>query len=183
MLQRLGFETTIGLDANRRAMEQAIEDFAGKVEGADVALFYYAGHALQYQGLNYLMATDATLQNAAGLRRLTKLNDIVSDVRRARALRIMILDACRDNPLADVLEPTPSDPARGASRGVGLAKLARSAGAADVGAGAAARSGDIIVYAAEAGRTASDGAGRNSPFSSAFIRFAEAEGQEVVALL
>jgi hypothetical protein len=49
------------------------------------------------------MPTDANLQNAAGLRRLTKLNDIVADVKRAKALRIMIIDACRDNPLADRL--------------------------------------------------------------------------------
>jgi uncharacterized caspase-like protein len=103
-LQRLGFETTLGLDTDRTAMESAVEAFAAKVEGADVALFYYAGHAMQHQGVNYLMPTDANLQNAAGLRRLVKLNDIVSDLKRAKALRIMIIDACRDNPLAQRLD-------------------------------------------------------------------------------
>src|ERR1043166_2187187 len=128
-LKRLGFQTTVGLDADRAAMEKAIEAFATAVEGADVALFYYAGHGMQHQGVNYLMPTDANLQNAAGLRRLTKLNDVVADVKRARTLRIMILDACRDNPLVDVLESSPSvaTSSRG-TRSVGLAQLSRTAG-------------------------------------------------------
>jgi uncharacterized caspase-like protein len=183
-LKRLGFQTTVGLDADRAAMEKAIEAFATAVEGADVALFYYAGHGMQHQGVNYLMPTDANLQNAAGLRRLTKLNDVVADVKRARTLRIMILDACRDNPLVDVLESSPSAVASRGTRSVGLAKLSRTAGSGDPGAAAEpSRGGDIIVYAAESGHTAADGVGRNSPFSAAFVRNVETEGQEVVALV
>ncbi len=182
-LKRLGFQTTVGLDADRAAMEKAIEAFATAVEGADVALFYYAGHGMQHQGVNYLMPTDANLQNAAGLRRLTKLNDVVADVKRARTLRIMILDACRDNPLVDVLENSPSAVASRGTRSVGLAKLSRTAGSGDPGAAAPSRGGDIIVYAAESGHTAADGVGRNSPFSAAFVRNVETEGQEVVALV
>jgi hypothetical protein len=180
-LQRLGFETSLGLDADRAAMEMAIEDFASKAEGSDVALFYYAGHALQHQAVNYLMPIDANLQNAAGLRRLTKLNDIVSDVKRAKTLRILIVDACRDNPLAERLQDA-TGPANG-TRSVGLAKLSRGFNQADASDGSAIRGGDIIVYAAEAGRTASDGTGRNSPFSAAFLRHMETEGQEIVALM
>ena len=183
-LKRLGFETTVGLDADRAAMEKALEAFATAVEGADVAVFYYAGHGMQHQGVNYLMPVDANLQSAAGLRRLTKLNDIVADVKRARTLRIMILDACRDNPLLDVLEGAPAPAASRSARGVGLAKLStRTAGGSDPAAAAPANGGDIIIYAAEAGRTAADGTGRNSPFSSAFVRNVETEGQEVVALV
>jgi uncharacterized caspase-like protein len=183
-LKRLGFETTVGLDADRAAMEKALEAFATAVEGADVAVFYYAGHGMQHQGVNYLMPVDANLQSAAGLRRLTKFNDIVADVKRARTLRIMILDACRDNPLLDVLEGAPAPAASRSARGVGLAKLStRTAGGSDPAAAAPANGGDIIIYAAEAGRTAADGTGRNSPFSSAFVRNVETEGQEVVALV
>src|SRR5436190_2806883 len=183
-LKRLGFETTVGLDADRAAMEKALEAFATAVEGADVAVFYYAGHGMQHQGVNYLMPVDANLQSAAGLRRLTKLNDIVADVKRARTLRIMILDACRDNPLVDVLDNAPAAVASRGTRSVGLAKLStRTAGGGDAGTAAPARGGDIIVYAAEAGQTAADGAGRNSPFSAAFVRNVETEGQEVVALV
>lgn len=182
-LKRLGFETVLSLDADRDAMGKALEEFAGKVEGADVALFYYAGHAMQHQGVNYLMPTDANLTSAAGLRRMTKLNDIVSDVRRAKALRIMVIDACRDNPLTEKLEATQTA-AAGATRSAGLAKISRTmAKSATASAEPLNRGGDIIVYAAEAGRTAADGAGRNSPFSGAFVKYVETEGQEVVSLM
>jgi uncharacterized caspase-like protein/tetratricopeptide (TPR) repeat protein len=184
-LKRLGFDTTVSLDADRAAMQAAIDDFSAKVEGADVALFYYAGHAMQHQGINYLMPVDANLTNAAGLRRMTKLNDIVSDVKRAKALRIMVIDACRDNPLTEKLEGTQVAAAGGASRSAGLAKISSRtmARAKASAAEPVTRGGDIIVYAAEAGRTAADGAGRNSPFSGAFVKYVETEGQEVVALM
>ena len=114
---------------------------------------------------------------------MIKLNDIVSDVRRAKALRVMILDACRDNPLADKLDG-PQVAQAGATRSAGLAKLSRTmAKTAPASAEPVSRGGDIIVYAAEAGHTAADGAGRNSPFSAAFIKYVETEGQEVVALM
>ena len=180
-LTRLGFDTTVALDADRLSMEQAIERFAIKVEGADVALFYYAGHGMQHHGLNYLMPIDANLQSSAGLRRLIRLNEIVADVNRAKTLRILILDACRDNPLVDVVESAASGRSAQATRGVGLAKLSRTAAGASVDAAPPVRGGDIIVYAAEAGRTAADGVGRNSPFSAAFVRHVETEGQEIVA--
>ena len=180
-LKRLGFETTVSLDADRAAMQAAIDEFSGKVEGADVALFYYAGHAMQHQGVNYLMPVDANLTSAAGLRRMTRLNDIVSDVKRAKALRIMVIDACRDNPLTEKLD---GPQVAGASRSAGLAKISRTmAKTAAVSAEPASRGGDIIVYAAESGRTAADGVGRNSPFSAAFVKYVETEGQEVVSLM
>lgn len=184
-LKRLGFETTVSLDADRNAMQAAIDDFSGKVEGADVALFYYAGHAMQHQGVNYLIPVDGNLSNAAGLRRMTRLNDIVSDVKRAKSLRIMILDACRDNPLADKLDTGTQIAQAGATRSAGLAKLSRTmAKTAPAEASEPTnKGGDIIVYAAEAGRTAADGVGRNSPFSAAFVKYVETEGQEVVSLM
>ena len=182
-LTRLGFETTVSLDADRAAMQAAIDEFSAKVEGADVALFYYAGHAMQHQGVNYLMPVDANLSNAAGLRRMTRLSDIVADVKRAKALRIMVLDACRDNPLTEKLDG-PQVAAAGATRSAGLAKISRTmAKTAPASAEPLNRGGDIIVYAAEAGRTAADGVGRNSPFSAAFVKYVETEGQEVVSLM
>ena len=182
-LQRLGFDTTVGLDADRAQMEKAIEEFAIKVEGADVAVFYYAGHGMQYRGVNYLLPTDVDLQNAAGLRRLTKLNDVVADVKKAKALRILVLDACRDNPLADILEQQSSGQSVVATRSVGLAKLTRTVQQTETPTAETTRGGDIVIYAAEAGRTASDGTGRNSPFTSALLRNIETEGQEVVGLI
>ena len=165
-------------------MEKAIEAFATAVEDADVAVFYYAGHGMQHQGVNYLMPVDANLQSAAGLRRLTKLNDIVADVKRARTLRIMILDACRDNPLLDVLEDAPAAAASRSARSVGLAKLStRTAGGGDPAAAAPAGAATSSSTPPRPGSTAADGRGRNSPFSAAFVRNVETEGQEVVALV
>jgi hypothetical protein len=183
----LGFEVILALDADRATMEKAVEDFAAKTETADVALFYYAGHGLQNQGANFLVPVDASLQSAAGIRRLTRLDDILSDVRKARALRIVILDACRDNPMSEVLTGQ-AGAATGSSavatRSIGLAKVKRTL---DPGGGAsvreAQRAGDIVVYAAEVGRTASDGQDRNSPFTAALLRNIETEGQEIVALM
>ena len=183
-LQRLGFDTTVGLDSDRAQMEQAIEEFSSKIEGADVALFYYAGHGMQHQGVNYLVPTDAELKNEASLRRLIKLNDVVADVRRAKALRILVLDACRDNPLAETLDQQAGAMVASRSRSAGLAKLKRTGGQSDtVTADDVSRGGDIVVYAAEAGRTASDGEGRNSPFTTAVLRNIEREGQEIVSLM
>ena len=165
-------------------MQAAIDEFSAKVEGADVALFYYAGHAMQHQGVNYLMPIDANLTSAAGLRRMTKLNDIVSDVKRAKALRIMVIDACRDNPLTDKLDGGTQVAAQAQAAAPDWRRSPapwRAEG--DAKAEPVSRGGDIIVYAAEAGRTAADGTGRNSPFSGAFVKYVETEGQEVVALM
>jgi uncharacterized caspase-like protein len=181
-LKRLGFDTTLSLDADRGAMQAAIDDFSAKVDGADVALFYYAGHAMQHQGVNYLMPIDANLTSAAGLRRMTRLNDIVSDVKRAKALRIMVIDACRDNPLTEKLDGGAQ--VASTSRSAGLAKISRTMARKSLSTPEpVSQGGDIIVYAAEAGRTAADGTGRNSPFSGAFVKYVETEGQEVVALM
>lgn len=182
-LTRLGFDTTTGIDADREQMEQVIDAFAAKIEGADVALFYYAGHGMQYQGINYLIPTDADLSKPAGLRRLTKLNDVVADVKKAKALRILVLDACRDNPLSDILDQQAAAGGAGRGRSIGLAKLARSTQQPGSSSAEASAGGDIVVYAAEAGQTAADGVGRNSPFTAAVLRNIETEGQEIVSLM
>jgi tetratricopeptide (TPR) repeat protein len=115
---------------------------------------------------------------------MTKLTDIISDVRRAKALRILIIDACRDNPMAERLDAPASGATRVASRSAGLAKIStRSMAGTATNDGPQNRGGDIVVYAAEAGRTASDGTGRNSPFSGALLHNIETEGQEIVSLM
>jgi hypothetical protein len=103
-LRRAGFETIVGLDLDRAAMERASIAFARASREADVAMFYYSGHAMQFGGINYLMPTDARLADEADLRLLTKVDDIFSDLQQAKNLRILVLDSCRDNPLADNLK-------------------------------------------------------------------------------
>jgi len=85
-------------------MEDAEIRFARAARTADVAVFYYGGHAIQCAGANYLAPVDIKLTDEADLRRMVKLDELVSDVQQAKNLRILVLDACRDNPLADELK-------------------------------------------------------------------------------
>jgi urea transport system substrate-binding protein len=158
-LERNGFETIVGLDLDRAEMEEKTIGFARAARTADIAIFYYSGHALQYGGINYLAPVDAKLIDEADLRRMARVDDIVADMQQAKNLRILVLDSCRDNPLAEQLKRS-----IGASRAVsiqrGLAKIDSPEGM-------------IVSYATQAGRTASDGTGRNSPYTTAFLKHIE----------
>ena len=76
-LKRTGFETIVGLDLDKNKMEDAAIKFARAARNADVAVFYYSGHALQYAGVNYLIPVDAELADEADLRRATRVDDIL----------------------------------------------------------------------------------------------------------
>ena len=154
-LDRLGFKTIVGLDLDKAGMEDAEIQFARAARDADVAMFYYSGHAIQYAGTNYLLPTDAAIKDSADLRRLVRIDDVVADLQAAKDLRIMVLDSCRDNPLADELKRSLGE--RSASVQRGLARLGNSQGM-------------IVAYSTLAGQTADDGHGRNSPYTAAFLR-------------
>jgi uncharacterized caspase-like protein len=108
-LKRLGFETIVGVDLDKTGMEDATINFSRAARDADVALVYYSGHAMQFGRFNYLMPIDAALHDEADLRRLTRVDEIVADLKQAKNLRILVLDACRDNPLADELSRSMED--------------------------------------------------------------------------
>jgi hypothetical protein len=154
-LKLVGFETIMATDLDRAAMDEAAIRFARAARNADIALLYYSGHALQFGGVNYLAPIDTQLTDVADLRRLVRLDDIVADLRQAKNLRILVLDACRDNPFANELRRS-----LGANRAVplqrGLAKLDNAQGL-------------LVAYATQAGETAEDGDGRNSPYTAAFL--------------
>jgi uncharacterized caspase-like protein len=163
-LQRSGFETIVGLDLDRAGMEEATIKFARAARTADLAVFYYSGHALQFAGVNYLAPVDATLADDTDLRRMTRVDEIVADLQQAKTLRILVLDSCRDNPLAEELKRA-IGPTRALSIQRGLAKIDSPEGM-------------IISYATQAGRTAADGDDRNSPYTAAFLKHIE-EKQEI----
>jgi hypothetical protein len=158
-LTRTGFETIVGVDLDRAGMDRAAVSFTRAARDADVAVFYYSGHALQFAGVNYLMPVDAKLTDEADLRLMSRVDDVVADLQQARNLRILVLDACRDNPFAEALKRSIGR-TRGASLGRGLAKIDSPQGM-------------IVAYATQAGRTAEDGSGRNSPYTSAFLKHIE----------
>lgn len=158
-LKRSGFETISGTDLDKAGMENAAIRFAREARDADVAMFYYSGHAIQFAGVNYLAPVDLKLTDEADLRRMVRLDGIVADVEQAKKLRVVVLDACRDNPLADELKRSV-----GTSRALplqrGLAKID-------------APRGMIVAYSTQAGQTADDGDGRNSPYTMALLRHIE----------
>ena len=158
-LKRTGFETILGIDLDKARMDDAAINFARAARNADVAVFYYSGHAMQYAGVNYLMPVDASLTDEADLRRATRVDDVLDDLKQAKNLRILVLDSCRDNPLADELKRSIGR-TRSGSIARGLAKIDSP-------------DGTIISYSTQSGRTAADGDGRNSPYTSAFLKHIE----------
>jgi len=158
-LKRSGFDVILETNLDQAGMQEAAIRFARGARDADVALFYYSGHALQYAGVNYLVPVDAVLHDEMDLRRMVRADEILSDLQQAKNLRIMVLDACRDNPFAEELKRSIGK-TRGINVGRGLAKMESP-------------EGTIISYATQAGRTADDGDGRNSPYTTAFLKHIE----------
>jgi len=105
-LKRTGFQTIVGIDLDQAGMQDAAIRFARAARTADVAMFYYSSHALQFAGVNYMMPVDAQLRDEADLRRMIGVDEVVADLPQAKNLRILVLDSCRDNPLADELKRT-----------------------------------------------------------------------------
>src|SRR5262245_39773268 len=99
-LKQLGFEVSEGRDLDKATMERTVRNFALSLVGARVALFFYAGHGLQVSGQNYLVPVDAQLTAAAALDfEMVRLDLIQRAMEREVATNIIVLDACRDNPL------------------------------------------------------------------------------------
>ena len=159
-LGRLGFEVTVSQDAGRTALNEALRAFTRRSVGADVALVFYAGHAMEMDGVNYLLPVDAIIERDTDVRYETvTLDDVLASTSGA-GLRVVILDACRNNPLARSMQRTV--PTRSVSNG-SLGDLNE------------ALLGDetLVAYSAAAGTTAADGEGRNSPYTAALLAHLE----------
>src|SRR5437764_3114925 len=133
---------------------RALRDFSDAARDADIAVVYYAGHGMEVDGTNYLIPVDATLETDTDvLDETLSLDRVLVAVEPAKQLRLVILDACRDNPFAKSMKRTIASRAIGR----GLAKVEPSS------------PNTMIAFAAKAGSTASDGDSRNSPFASALV--------------
>jgi tetratricopeptide (TPR) repeat protein len=166
-LTRVGFKVLLKTDLNKPALDQAFADFAHEAVDADAAVFYYSGHALEVGGRNFLMPID--VQQLADEEevpyKMARVEDALQDIRRAKGVKIFVLDACRDNPLAADLKLH----SRTGALTRGLARITNA-------------DGILVAYAIQAGEVAGDGDGRNSPFTSAFLANVEKPGVEVVQL-
>jgi len=153
-----GFEVIKADDLTRDGMRRAVLDFAAKVAEkgvAAVALVYYAGHGLQIDGENFLVPVDAKIARESDVPlQALRLADVMNMLSDAPAkTRIVILDACRNNPFSDIKQVT----------GRGLAIVD-------------APTGSIVSYATAPGMTALDGSGDHSPFTAAFVETAKEPG-------
>jgi hypothetical protein len=167
VLRSLDFDVVLTVDATKRDFDLAMTQFARMATGADAAFFYYAGHALQYQGRNYLMPTDGELEDEVSLRyQMVMVDDVRAAVERADGVKIIILDACRNNPVVDNLRKKMAGMSRNIEATRGLARIDKALGM-------------VVAYSTAADDVAADGAGRNSPFTSALLRRLKEPGLEI----
>ena len=155
-LRRLGFEVTTEFNVDRVELTEALRAFTRRSAGADVSLVFYAGHGIEMDGVNYLVPVDARLERDVDVRfEAVTVDDLLVSTSGA-SLRLVILDACRNNPLARSMQRT------AATRTVSGGSFA------DLNEDLL---GDetLVAYAAAAGTTAADGRGRNSPYTAALL--------------
>jgi uncharacterized caspase-like protein len=168
-LKKLGFHVIEGFDLDKEAFDAKVRDFATALKGADVGVFFYAGHGMQASGQNYLVPVDARLAAVSVLNsEMVRLDLVHQTMEREAKTNLLFLDACRDNPLA-----------RNLARAVGSQSPEIGRGLAAVESGA----GTLISFSTQPGNVALDGTGRNSPFSGALVRQIGAPNEDLNAIL
>jgi tetratricopeptide (TPR) repeat protein len=156
VLRDVGFQTVISVsDLSRDKFFEALQTFATEAENADWAVVYYAGHGFEIGGVNYLVPVDAKLAaDRDAETQAVALEQVIAAVGAARKVRLVMLDACRDNPFAPAMQRT-------------LSLKLVDKGFSNIEPGA----GFMVVYAAKHGETALDGdGGADSPFATALAR-------------
>ncbi|MCH8998311.1 MAG: caspase family protein [Proteobacteria bacterium] len=170
VLGGLGFEVLEGIDLDRASMTGLLRRYADRLKDASVGLFFYAGHGLQVDGLNYLVPVDARLEEENDLPfEAVELNLVLRLMQRQVPTSLVFMDACRNNPLAQNLSRS-MGPSRAVVVGQGLARVSTGVGM-------------LIAYATQPDAVAADGAGRHSPFTGALLKHIAAPGLEVRQVL
>lgn len=155
-IKRLGFEVILKKNIGHRDMEEAVEDFGIRLRSGGVGLFYYAGHGIQINGVNYLIPIGARIGKESDVKfEAVDASRILDEMGYANnGLNIVILDACRDNPFARSF--------RSSNRGLAVISSAPE--------------GTFISYATGPGQVARDGDKRNSPYTAALLKFMNVPG-------
>ncbi|MBO4222719.1 caspase family protein [Bradyrhizobium neotropicale] len=166
-LRNVGFEVVEGTNLTRDKMTEKLLDFGKKAQGADIAVFYYAGHGIAISGTNYLLPVDADIKSEMDVKLGSAINiDLTLDQTMSDAkVKLVFLDACRDNPFAAKIK------SNSATRSVNV-----QTGLAEMKSG----EGTLIAFATGPGQTALDGQeGANSPFTRALIANITQPGVEI----
>ena len=162
-LERLGFAVTRLENADYAALRRGLLEFTRAASASEIAVVFYAGHGIEVDQRNFLVPVDARLLSDRDIEYEAVPLELVSRaVERASGLRLVILDACRENPFAASMQRA------GATRSIGRG-LARVEPSGET----------LVAYAAKEGTVASDGQGRNSPYSAALLKHLEEPGLEV----
>lgn len=163
MLGRLGFEVTILQNARHEQFETTIDNFAKDAEGAEAAVFFYAGHGFQLGGANYLVPSDAGLKSRDAIEKETlRLDSIIARLQARNRQTLIFLDACRNNPLPESV--------RGQNAGDGLAQVETG-------------TGTFVAFATQPGNITVDGQGDNSPFTLALLEHIDTPGISISDLM
>ena len=151
----LGFATvTLAPDLGRDKFFASLHEFGLEAEKADWAVVYYAGHGMEIGGVNYLIPVDARLKaDSDAETQAVALEQVIAAVAGARKLRLVMLDACRDNPFEKTMQRT-------------IALKLVNRGFSNI----EPEAGFMVVYAAKHGETALDGDSFNSPFATVLAR-------------
>src|ERR1700760_976316 len=167
MFKSAGFNVvSLKRDLKANEMRRALRDFSDEVRDADIAIIYYAGHGLEIEGNNYLIPVDATLErDVDAYDEAISLDRVLAAVEPAKQLRLIILDACRDNPFAKTMKHTMASRSMGLGRG--LSKVEPT------------NPNTLIAFAAKAGSTAADGDDKNSPFTAALVKYLPRPGLDL----
>lgn len=169
-LQSVGFDVMLVHDADRREMQQSLNQFRREIRDADVALVYYSGHGMEVDGVNYLAPVSARLGDRRTLdAEFVSLDEVMATVEEGGAdFNMIILDACRNNPFIEQVEATRS----GSTAGPGLAPVQ-------------APLGMVVAYATSPGTYAWEGGPDydNSLFTEALVAQINVEGREIAQVL
>ena len=165
VFKKAGFDVVeLKRDLSVSEMRRALRDFSDSVRDADIAIVYYAGHGIEINGNNYLIPIDAVLErDIDAFDEAIPLDRILTVIEPAKQLRLVILDACRDNPFNKSMKRMIGSRAIGR----GLAKVEPES------------PNTLIAFAAKAGSTASDGDSTNSPFTGALVKFLPRPGLDL----
>jgi uncharacterized caspase-like protein len=163
-LKAVGFTSVqLVMDAGRSALISALNDFERLADNADWAAVYYAGHGMEVDGVNYLVPIDARLRDDRDVQdEAVSVNRVLDAIANAKKLRLVMLDACRDNPF--------------------LKSMKRSIASRAINRGLAAiepTGATLVVFAAKDGQTAADGTGDHSPFTGSLIKRMQEPGVEI----
>ena len=161
---KMGYTTLLSTNADRMEMESVIDSYSELAASAEYAVFFYAGHALQVNGANYLIPIKSRLESFRDLKKLIPLSDVIDEVQNAHEFGLILLDACRINPFS-------KDGRLG--RAVFGEGLAVDTGGDNV----------LIAYATEQGAIAADGTGNHSPYTAALLKHISAPNRDARMVL